>query len=148
MPAPPTRNALDIPRPMASRERLRFETPVAGRALDPAVADPDCPGGTAPALTGLTYWTEPASGRASVFSTALLGFGSVWYGNEEPRTVVGASGSAGSSKLRKVAKPEPSMTFSIRRAPRPALPAWRVPGRTRPVPRRAWRPVATAPGTS
>ena len=62
--------------------------------------------------------------------------------------MVGASGSAGSSKLRKVAKPEPSMTFSIRRAPRPALPAWRVPGRTRPVCRWARTPAGTAPGTS
>ena len=48
------------------------------RSLDPVVACPLSPGGTAPAPTGLTYETEPESGSAIVFSTALLVFGSVW----------------------------------------------------------------------
>ena len=48
------------------------------RLLDPVVAWPDSPAGAAPATTGLTYWTDPVSGSASVFWTALLGFGSVW----------------------------------------------------------------------
>jgi hypothetical protein len=67
-----------VPRPNASSPWARLETPVAGRALDPAGAELLSPGGTDPATTAVTYCTEPGSGSASVFSTARLGVGSVW----------------------------------------------------------------------
>ena len=120
-----------MPRPKASRPWRRPARGDVGLAFEPAVADPDWPGGTAPATTGFAYWTEPGSGSASVWSTALLGCGNVSYGNDVPRTVVGASGSEGSSKLRNVANPELSWPAVSRPAPSPAWPARPVPGRRR-----------------
>src|SRR5205807_844653 len=83
-----------------------------GPAL-PGAPDPfDCPAGSDPPTTSLTYLTEPGFGNATRARVRLPGAGSVWYGNDLPCTVVGASGSDGSSKLRNVAKPDVSLDFA------------------------------------
>src|SRR5690348_3128219 len=80
-----------------------------GPAL-PCPPDPfDCPAGSDPAATSLAYFTDPGSGSATRARVRLPGAGSVWYGNDLPCTVVGASGSDGSTKLINVAKPDRSL---------------------------------------
>src|SRR5205807_9287580 len=104
-------------------------TPILCRPLaTPAITVPAPPPGAPPddETTSLTNRTDRRSGTAIVRSVALVGIGRVWYGNELPRTVVGASGSLVASKLVNVANPDLSAVgrcFARRRAGRAGNPA-------------------------
>src|ERR1700759_3558430 len=107
-PRPPGRPGI----PGVPPEDPPLEPVLPGPAL-PAAPDPfDCRAGREPATRSFEYLTEPASGSATRARVRLPGAGSVWYGNDLPCTVVGASGSDGSSKLRNVEKPEVSLDFA------------------------------------
>ena len=108
-----TSSALDIER---GNESSPGPAP-ARRAKPPrpmVVPAPPVPGARAPETRSSVNWTEPRSGSAIVRSVALVGGGSVWYGNDLPCTVVGASGSLLASKLANVAKPECVALFGAR----------------------------------